>query len=99
MVELGVGRPDNPITCLSDAQTEIYIAVRYRQISLVEATDLIEHYFRHHQARGGHRGEILYHCSTAVVTEISAWRSMRDMPSNAPEAEDNPAMLDGVIGI
>jgi len=98
MVELCQRCPDNQITALANAKTEIDIVERDPQIA-IETANLMEHCPAHRKTRRGYRREVLLQQSAAKISRIVALTAEVDVPSNTAEAQNHACVLHTPTGI
>jgi len=97
MVQLSEGRPDVHKTSCHHFQTQVHISKR-QDVILVKAVHLFENLFAHHHAGGGIGRRVADLQQLPAVTGEVPVKALVAMPSHVTDAQDDPGVLDGVVG-
>ena len=99
MDQVCVRRPNDAITSLGKAQTEIDIVKGDAEIYFVEPAELLENRFAQNHARARHGRAILLEHSAIEVAGMPPWNVRKRMAGHAAEPEHDAAMLQRAVGI
>ncbi len=99
VVEFGVGGPEIAVAGGLHSEAKVDIVKSNRQILFVEAAHLLVDAVAHQQAGSGDCRIVLDGEQAVAVARCRAGKMLVGMAGNAPETEDDPGVLDGVIRV
>ena len=97
MQQLGVGRPQNPVTPRFYPQAEINV-IECDAEAFVETVDFVEYALPHQHASRSYRREVLNENGAVGVPRQALRKVLVCVPSDTPNAKNDPSVLQGAVG-